>query len=232
MQLHVWSDYACPYCYIGKRLLEEALAEFEHADDIEIVYKAFELNPAASRSVVDTTQQRIEFKYGKSPAAARAMIESIMAMGWRVGLTMNYDTVRYTNTFDAHRLTKFAEAKGIGGAMTERLFRAYFTENRELADAQTLMSIATELGLDGEDVSEMLASDAYADAARSDETEASRLGIHGVPFFAFAEGGLSGAHPKVSLLNALRESYARANPAPDAAAPSCGIDGCPPSNEG
>lgn len=208
MQLQIWSDYACPYCYIGKRHLEQALAEFDHAGDVEILFRAFELNPSASRNVVDTTQQRIEHKYGKSPVAAREMIDHIMKMGDRAGLAMRYDTVRYTSTFDAHRLSKFAEAKGMGAAMTERLFRAYFTDNLELADIPTLIALAVELGLDGEAVSGMLASNAYADIVRSDEAHASQVGIHGVPYFAFNdEIGLSGAHPKASLLKALQESW-------------------------
>lgn len=227
MRLQVWSDYACPYCYIGKRHLEEALADFEHAQSVEIVFKAFELNPAASRAVVDTTQQRIEYKDRKTPAAAREMIEHITKMGAHAGLAMNYDTVRYTNTFDAHRLTKLAESKGLGSAMTERLFRAYFTENRELADPATLVSIATDVSLDNAEVSHMLASDTFADAVRAEESEAGRLGIHGVPFFAFdGEMGLSGAHSKATLLKALRESYERFGASTLDASASCAASGC------
>lgn len=232
MHLQIWSDYACPYCYIGKRHLEQALAEFEHAADVEIVFRAFELNPSASRNVVDTTQQRIEYKYGKSPAAAREMIDHIMKMGERAGLAMRYDTVRYTSTFDAHRLNKFAETRGVGAAMTERLFRAYFTENRELADIPSLIALAVELGLDGEDVSRMLASNAYADLVRADEADASRLGIHGVPYFVFnGEVGLSGAHSMASLLRALRESWERFNVTSGGGeAPSCGSGACDASS--
>lgn len=233
MRLLIWSDYACPYCYIGKRYLEQALAEFEHAGEIEIVFKAFELNHAAARNVVDTTQQRIEFKYGKSPAAAREMIERIMTMGTRVGLEMRYDTVRYTNTFDAHRLAKFAAEMGAGTAMAERLFRAYFTENRELSDIATLTTLAVEVGLGEREVAEVLASERYAVIVRSDEAEAARLGIHGVPFFAFDEETVfSGAHPKESLLKALRESYTRSKASPSGSAPSCDTSGCAGAQQG
>lgn len=129
MQIEIWSDYACPYCYIGKRNLEKALEKFEHNDKIKIVHKAFELYPHMGKEVTTTTQGRIEQKYGKTPEEAQEMIDHIERVAERVGLEMNYDSVKNTNTFDAHRLTKFAEEKGKANEMNERLFKAYFTDN-------------------------------------------------------------------------------------------------------
>ncbi|CDG21822.1 Polyketide biosynthesis associated protein [Xenorhabdus poinarii G6] len=208
MLLEIWSDYACPYCYIGKRHLEQALAEFEQAGDVQIVFRTFELDRTASRKVVNTTQQRIESKYRKDPLGAKDMINHIVSLAERSGLEMNYSTVQYSNTFDAHRLTHYAETKGAAAEMTERLFRAYFTENSVLADHVLLLQIATELGLDPVETKDVLDSDQFADVARGDETQAELQGVRGVPFFLLEDGTqLSGAQPKEALLNALRTSW-------------------------
>lgn len=228
MEVQVWSDFACPYCYIGKRFLEQALAGFEHADEVTIVFRAFELDPNADRAVVNTTQQRIEYKYGKSPVAARQMIDGIMQLGARAGLSMNYDTVRYTNMFDAHRLAKYAETKGKGPIVTESLFKAYFTDNKELARHDVLLDIATSAGLDRHEAEMMLAGDYFAADSRADEAEAASAGVHGVPFFAFENGtGLSGAQRPETLLQALRDNWrtARTDTSPSDIG-ACGPAGC------
>lgn len=208
MQLQIWSDYACPYCYIGKRHLQQALAEFEHADDVEVIFRTFELDPTAARQAVHTTQQRLELKYRKSPEATQDMINHIIAAGNRAGLEMKYRTARYTNTFDAHRLTRYAQTKGLGLEITERLFHAYFSENLELADHAVLLKIATGLGLDHGETQAMLKSDEFAATARAEEAQAMQLGVNAVPFFVL-EGvpGMLGAQPKDVLLSALRESW-------------------------
>ena len=174
MKLEIWSDYACPYCYIGKRFLEAAQAEFEHAREVEIVFRAFELDPTSGPAVTTTTLDRIMRKYGKSRSDAQAMIDHITSMGERCGLDMRYASVRYTNTFDAHRLTKFAEQHERGAEMTERLFRAYFTDNFPLADHDVLVGLAQDVGLDGDAVRAMLTSTDFAEDVRRDETRASQ----------------------------------------------------------
>ncbi|MBC3468622.1 DsbA family oxidoreductase [Pseudomonas sp. RW10S2] len=229
MQLQIWSDYACPYCYIGKRHLEAALAEFPHADDVEIAYQAFELDRNASREVVNTTQQRIERKYAKSPQGALNMIHQIMTMARHAGLDMRYDTVRYTNTFDAHRLSLFAERRDLAKEVTEGLFHAYFTENRALADHDVLLDVATQAGLDRAETQQMLDSDAFSEDARAAEQEAERRGIHGVPCFVFDDGTtFYGAQPKSALLEALHANWEKQKSVPaspnDAAV--CGSHGC------
>ncbi|MFT8679381.1 DsbA family oxidoreductase [Gluconacetobacter sp.] len=238
MKLEIWSDYACPYCYIGKRFLEAALAEFEHAREVEIVFRAFELDPSSGPAVTTTTLDRIMRKYGKSRSDAQAMIDHITSMGERCGLDMRYASVRYTNTFDAHRLTKFAEQHGRGADMTERLFRAYFTDNSPLADHDVLVGLARDVGLDGDAVRAMLSSTDFAEAVRHDETRASQTGVHGVPFFVFDGAyALSGAQPKAQLLAALRQSWKKArktaseNPTTGM---TCDSTGCviPPSGSG
>jgi len=206
MKLEIWSDYACPYCYIGKRFLEAALAEFKHRDSVKVVFRAFELDPSSGPAVTTTTLERIMRKYGKSQAAAQDMIDHITDMGVRSGIDMHYGSVRYTNTFDAHRLTKLAERHGVGEAMTERLFKAYFTDNLPLADHTILAEIGKEIGLPHGDTTAMLNSDQFSNEVRTDEANASSAGVHGVPFFVFNGAyGLSGAQPKAQLLAALRQ---------------------------
>lgn len=212
MKLEIWSDYACPYCYIGKRFLEAALAEFEHASEVEIIFRAFELDPTSGPAVTTTTRERIMRKYGKSRSDAQAMIDHITSMGARCGLDMRYASARYTNTFDAHRLTKFAEQHSRGAEMTERLFRAYFTDTLPLADHDVLANLAEDVGLEGTAVRAMLTGSDFAEDVRRDETRASHAGIHGVPFFVFnGVYTLSGAQPKAQLLAALRQSWNEAH---------------------
>lgn len=229
MKVEIWSDYACPYCYIGKAHLDAALAAFEHAADVEVVFRAFELDPTAGREVATTTQGRIEQKYGKSPAAATEMIEGIVAMAARAGIDMRYADVRYTNTFDAHRLTRFAAEKGVGAAMSARLFAAYFTDRLPLADHGALVDLAAEVGLDALEVREMLATDRYVQECRGDEAEAQRRGIRGVPqFLVDGELMLGGAQPVEALLRALRTAWEKrhAKGVGSDGVPLCGADGC------
>lgn len=227
MRLQIWSDYACPYCYIGKRHLEQALADFEHADEVEVVFRTFELDRTASPRVMNTTQQRIEYKYRKSPESARNMINHIILMARRAGIDMKYNSVRYTNTFDAHRLTRYAEGKGLASEVSERLFHAYFTENLELADHDVLIKIAGDAGLEPAETQTMLKSDAFSEEAREEEKKADMLGIYGVPYFVLEDGtGLSGAQPKQALLNALRDSWNNSRAKHQGNAPSCDGDVC------
>ena len=230
MRIEIWSDYACPYCYIGKRYLEQALKEFEHADSLEVVYRAFELDPSAAKEATTTTFGRIEHKYGKSRGQAQEMIDHIVAMGARVDLDMRYDSVRYTNTFDAHRLTKFAFRHGKGLEMSERLFNAYFTQNLPLADHGVLIEIAAEMGLDRAETQAMLASDSFAEDVRADEHRAHEMGIRSVPHMVIdGQHNFVGAQPKSNLLTAIREIWAEQQAREQVSSVDgivCDIDGC------
>lgn len=194
MKIEIWSDYACPYCYIGKRNLEKALENFLDREDIEISFKSFELDPSASYETTNNTRERISEKYRMSSEKAQQMIDNITEYANSVGLDFNYDTVRYTNTFDAHRIAKYAETKGKGIEMSEKLLHAYFTENKQMSDHKVLTDIAIEFGLDKLEVEDILKKKKFAEDVRNDEYEASRLGIHAVPFFLINEKySLSGA---------------------------------------
>ena len=224
MKIEVWSDYACPFCYIGEKRLARALEEVGDKN-ISVEFKSFELDPEASRNVESSTPERFAVKYGLSLEAAKERIEQISLMGRREGIDFRYATTRYTNTFDALRLTKLAQERGHDEIIT-KLFDAYFTKNLELSDHAVLKKIAAECGLDAGEVDDVLNGDRYAEDVRADEIIAARLGIHGVPYFIVGgKYGLSGAQPvdviKQAITDALTdEAEEKFN------GMTCGADGC------
>ena len=223
MKIEIWSDYACPFCYIGEKRLEKALADVSNNIDIE--FKSFELDPAASREVVSDTVDRFAIKYGMSKEDAAHRIEQISMMGRREGIDFKYVSTRYTNTFDSLRLTKLAQKHGHNEIIT-KLFDAYFTKNLELSNHHVLKKIAAECGLDENEVDELLKGDKYADEVRNDEREAAMLGIHGVPYFVInGKYGLSGAQPVEVLKQAINEALTdEAETAFNGM--TCGANGC------
>ena len=224
MKIEIWSDYACPFCYIGEKRLTRAIAEVGDKN-ITVEFKSFELDSEASREVESSTPERFAIKYGLSLDAAKERIEQISLMGRREGIDFRYATTRYTNTFDSLRLTKFAQEKGHDEIIT-KLFDAYFTKNLELSNHAVLKKIAAECGLDATEVDDVLNSDRYAEDVRADELQAARLGIHGVPYFVVGgKYGLSGAQPVDVLKQAITEALT------DEAEEkfngmTCGADGC------
>ena len=215
MKVIYWSDYACPYCYIGETHLKKAIDELGIGDQIEIEMKAFELDEQASREYVGPTVDRFARKYGLSKAGAQARIEGISQMGHEAGLDFRYAETRYTNTFDAHRLTKLAQSKGNAeqiDRLIERLYHAYFAESLELADHAVLTKIAVEEGLPEDEVRQVLESDDYGMEVRLDEREAHRYGVSGVPFFVLGSSyTIPGALPVESMKQVLQDRPARGN---------------------
>ncbi len=228
MKITYWSDYACPYCYIGETRLKKAIKEIPELTDAEIEMKAFQLDPTAGEHAEGDTQTRFAHKYGLSMEHAARSIEHISEMGREEGLDFRYATTLFTNTMDAHRLTKLAQSKGaaIADKVSEALYRAYFTDNKELADKALLQKIGEECGLDAEEVKDVLASDQYRDEVLLDEREAARYGIHAVPFFVVGQYGISGAQStegmKATILKALEET----KEAVSGQGMTCGPDGC------
>lgn len=213
MKVEIWSDVVCPWCYIGKRRFEAALAAFPHRDDVEITYRSFQLDPLApaepSMSVTETLAQ----KYGVSETQARAMNARVSALAAQEGLDYHLEGARHANTFDAHRLIHFAAAHGRQHEMKERLLRAYFTESATIGDRDTLARLATEVGLDERAAQEALSTDAYAQEVRADERRAQMLGITGVPFFVIEEKyGVSGAQPTEAFEEILNEVWTENHP--------------------
>ena len=229
MKITYWSDYACPYCYIGEARLKKALADFPELEDVDIEMKAFQLDPTAGEHAAGDTQTRFAKKYRISMDQAAETIEGISQMGREEGLDFKYASTLFTNTMDAHRLTKLAASKGnakLTDRLIDRLFEAYFSENKELADKARLQSIGEECGLDASEVKEVLDSDKYRDEVLLDEREASLYGVHAVPFFVIDGYGLSGVHPVEGLKDVIRKAMADAASAAPAEGMVCGPDGC------
>ena len=206
--VEIWSDVVCPWCYLGKRRFESALARFEHRDDVEVVWRSFELDPNAGPSSSQPPAERLAAKYGMSVEDAKASHDRLTALAAESGLEYHLDTTKGGNTFDAHRLIQLGKARGIQDAVKERLMLAYFTENVAIDDRDTLVGLAADAGLDADEARAVLASDDYADAVREDEELARRIGINGVPFFVLGRRyGVSGAQTSDVLLEALDKSW-------------------------
>jgi predicted DsbA family dithiol-disulfide isomerase len=194
VRIDIWSDVACPWCYVGKRRLESALAEFEHRDDVDIWWHSFELDQQAPSSGPGEHAALLSRKYGMSLGEAEQALAKMTATASTEGLDLRFDLARSGNTFDAHRVIQLAADRGIQGPVKERLMRAYFTEGADVTDHQTLVELAVECGLSAHDVASMLAGPSYADEVRADEAQAQQLGITGVPFFVVdGKFGVSGA---------------------------------------
>ena len=231
LRIDVWSDIACPWCYVGKRRLEAALAKFPHREEVDVVWRAFELDPSAppERPSDVSYAARLAKKYGSSVKEADGMIARMTDVAADDGLDFHFDKIRSGNTFDAHRVLHLAAERGKQDAVKERYLLAYMTEGEPIGDPETLVRLAAEVGLDAEEVRAMLASDMYAREVRDDEDEARQLGISGVPFFVL--GGklaVSGAQPAELLLRALTQAWkdAETRPAVFAEGAVCGPDGC------
>jgi predicted DsbA family dithiol-disulfide isomerase len=228
VDIEIWSDIACPWCYIGKRRFEAALARFEHRDEVTVTWRSFELDPGAPAERSGERAARLAEKYGMTVEQAREMERQMTATAAAEGLEFRFDIARSGNTFDAHRLVHLAERHGVQDAMKERLLRAYFGEGELMSDRATLVRLGVEIGLPEDEVCSVLAGEQYADEVREDERTAARFGINAVPTFVIDRAlGAAGAHPPEALLELLREGWARRAPAPAVVAggEACGIDG-------
>ncbi len=233
LTVDVWSDIACPWCWVGKRRLEMALTRFAHAGDVEVRWRAFELDPSAPRVRDDglSYAERLGKKYGTSTTQADHMIRRMTDAAAKDGITMRFDRARPGNTFDAHRLLHLAHERGKQDALKERLFEAYLSEGESIGDPSTLARLAGEVGLDVDEAAATLATDAYAQQARADERAAAEIGVSGVPFFVFGgRHGVSGAQPVEALLGVLEKAWQeKQKPAGEdalAEGAACGPEGC------
>ena len=205
MRIEIWSDVVCPWCYIGKRRLERALGEFEHADEVEVTWRSFQLNPDAPATAVPT----LDYLAQRFGPQAQGMTARIAEMGRGEGLTLDFASSLTVNTLEAHRLLHLAADLGIGDAAKERLLRAHFSEGADLSDHETLTRLLVEAGAGQARVREVLAGTEYADAVQADIDMARRLGANGVPFFVIdRKYGISGAQAAETFLHALRTAYA------------------------
>ena len=216
MRVDVWSDPVCPWCYIGKRRFESALARFDGRDRVELVHHAFQLNPAATPGVTSSRREMLMRKYRLSAGQVDDMDARMTATAAADGLEYHLDGTVTGNTFDAHQLLQLARERGAQDALLERFYRAYFTERRSLFDAPSLLQLAHDVGLDREEAEAALRDRRYADAVAADIDAARRVGVTGVPFFVIdSRLALSGAQPPETFLAALSQAastYADARP--------------------
>lgn len=210
MKVEIWSDIMCPFCYIGKRNFESALAEFADSNHIEIEWKSFQLDPTIPEKFdkeVDVYSYLAERK-GMSYDQSVAMHERVVNMAQSVGLQYHFDQAVVANSFNAHRMIQLAKTKGLGDQAEERLFKAYFTEGKNFGDPLVLAELGKEIGLTEADVEESLTNDDYAFRVNQDIREAQMIGVTGVPFFVFdRKYAVSGAQPPQAFLQALSQSY-------------------------
>ena len=235
MRIDVWSDVVCPWCYIGKRRLEEALAE--SGDTAEIVWHSFQLDPSSTNDDPRDLPTRLGEKYGRDRAWGVQANEHVTQVAAELGLEYHLDQAKSVNTVDAHRLLHLALESGAEtqGRLKERLLKAYFTDGLPVGDHTTLAALAAEVGLPADRVAEVLAGTEYAEEVAADQAQALAYGANGVPFFVIDEKyGVSGAQPTEVFREALKRANADRKPvtlitAPGAAADdaTCGPDGCP-----
>jgi predicted DsbA family dithiol-disulfide isomerase len=228
VNVEIWSDIACPWCYVGKRRFEAALEQFEHRDEITVTWRSFELDPGAPAEREGEQAAHIAAKYGMPIEQARQSQQALTDTAAGDGLEFHLDRARGGNTFDGHRLVHLAATHGRQDAMKERLFAAYLGEGELISDHDTLRRLAAEVGLPADEVADTLASDRFADEVRDDERTGASLGIRGVPFFVVDRAmGASGAQPPEVLLDVLQQGWdARPRLSVVADGAACGPDGC------
>ncbi|WP_166140267.1 DsbA family oxidoreductase [Nocardioides ochotonae] len=233
MRIEIWSDVVCPWCYVGKRRLEAALAGFAHADEVEVVYRSFELDPSAPQHGTEPSVVSLSRKMGRPEEQVREMVGGLMETAAADGLELRLLDTVHTNTVDAHRLLHLALETGgpaLQGTLKEELLAAYFTRAEDIGDHAVLRTAALAAGLDAARVDAVLSGEEYADAVAADIAQARAYGATGVPFFV-VEGtyGISGAQPTEVFSQVLEQVWTETHPVLQTVggdAEACGPDGC------
>ncbi|MEW1611990.1 MULTISPECIES: DsbA family oxidoreductase [unclassified Streptomyces] len=209
MRVEIWSDIACPWCYIGKARFEKGLAEFAHRDEVEVVHRSFELDPGRAKGKREQVVDMLAAKYGRTREEAAAMEADVAANARAEGLGYRTEGRDHGNTFDIHRLLHLAKAGGRQDELLTLAYRANFAEERSVFDDDVLLALAVEAGLDADEARAVLADpEAYADDVRADEREASELGAGAVPFFVLDRRyGISGGQPSEVFVQALEQAW-------------------------
>lgn len=208
LKIEIWSDVMCPFCYIGKRKLEGALDQFPHKDKVEIEWKSFQLDPNTQSIPGKTTGDYLAERYGRDKQWADEMQENVSNQAKAEGLEYHFDKAIIANSFDAHRLSHLAKKYHKGNELEEIIFKAYFTEGKDVANHETLVELGLQVGLDETEIRNMLASDEFADAVRSDIAEAQQIGVRGVPFFVMdRKYAVSGAQPVENFIQTLEKTW-------------------------
>jgi len=231
LQIEIWSDVMCPFCFIGKRRFEHALERFEHKDGVAVVWKSFQLAPDIETEPDKSVNEYLAERKGWTLDYAKQMNDRVTEMAAQVGLVYNMDKAVVANSFDAHRVLQLAKTKHLGDAMEEQLFKAYFTDGKNTADHNTLTDIGVAAGLNENDVKHVLSTNAFADAVERDVLESEQLGVTGVPFFVLdRKYAVSGAQDSALFLQALNRAHGEWKQANSkletvASGDACGIDG-------
>ncbi|MBM7566903.1 DsbA family oxidoreductase [Paenibacillus sacheonensis] len=213
MKVEVWSDIACPFCYIGKRRFEAGLAKFAHKEEIEVVYRSFQLDPNAEKDPEQDAYGLVAKKYGISREQSEAMHENLVQQAAELGLTYNFEHAHPANSLDAHRLIHYAGRFGKRTEAAELLFKAYFTDSKRIGRMETLIDIAAELGLDPKEAEAVLSSDEFTEEVQAECREASQLGANGVPFYVInRKYAVAGAQPSEVFLDVLNTCWEEEKP--------------------
>jgi len=214
MKVEIWSDIACPWCYIGRRRFEKALNQFEHRADVEVVWRSYQLDPGAPRDYSGSVNDLLVQRYGMSREKAEAANARVSLLAAEEGLEYHLERAHPVNSMDAHRLLHLAAQHHLQGEMKERLQKAYFTDGMLVSDPETLVRLALEVGLDENETRQMLAGDAFSAAVQADELRAQELGSNGVPFFVLGDKyAVSGAQPVEIFTTALERAWDDSHPA-------------------
>lgn len=232
MKIEIWSDVMCPFCYIGKKNFETALEQFSNKNGIEVEWKSFQLDPSLPEVQDSNYTDYLMVSKGLGRPQVEGMLNNVTQMAKGVGLEYDFDRAVMVNSFKAHRVLQLAKMRGLGDAAEERLFRAFFTEGRNIADDDTLLELGKEAGLNETEIRSSLSDERYSDMVKQDIQEARAIGVTGVPFFVFnRKYAVSGAQPPQAFLQTLEKAYAEwreANPEIKievTKGQSCSIDG-------
>jgi predicted DsbA family dithiol-disulfide isomerase len=229
MKVEIWSDVMCPFCYIGKRKFEQALQQFDNKDQVEVTWKSFQLDPDMETQPGKNAHQYLAERKGWTLDYAKQASRQVTGMAKEVGLNYDFDKAVVANSFNAHRVSHLAKKYKLGNAMEEALFKAYFTEGKNIDDAQTLMELGTAIGLKADEIKEVLNGDLYAAEVEQDIMEAQQVGVRGVPFFVIdRKYAVSGAQQSDVFLGALNKAWSESSPQNNnlsADGGSCDIDG-------
>jgi protein disulfide-isomerase len=233
LKVQIWSDIMCPFCYIGKRRIEEALQKFKHKDAVEIEWKSYQLDASFIASPEDNMVEHLAEKYRKDNDWAQNMLDNMTQNAKTAGLDFHFEKAILANSFNAHRLLHLAKKYNLANDLEELLFKAYLTEGKNINDLETLSKLGIEVGLDAEAIAQVLNSDTYGSEVQQDQEEANAIGVQGVPFFVLDNKyAISGAQPAAAFLETLEKVWQEGKFVTKPTllnttdGNSCGIDGC------
>lgn len=233
LKIQIWSDIMCPFCYIGKRRIEGALAKFEHKDSVEIEWKSFQLDASFKASPDDKIVDHLAVKYGKDKSWAQNMVDNMTENAKNSGLDFHFEKAILANSHNAHRLLHLAKKHHLGNELKEQLLKAYLTDGKDVNDLETLIALGQAVGLEKTIVEEVLHSDTFSNEVKKDIDTAQKIGVQGVPFFVFDNKyAVSGAQPEDVFLETLQRTWKEGSFVPQVKLvntknrDSCGVDGC------